>query len=337
MTDLGVLFRAMQTHTPIAQERHDWSPVEALALIQKPFSDLIFEAQAVHRTHFDPNKIQKSRLLSIKTGGCPEDCGYCNQSAHFETGLAATKLSALKDVIETARQAKSEGATRFCMGAAWREPKDRDMDELCLMVGEVKSLGLETCMTLGMLTECQAQRLSDAGLDYYNHNIDTSEDYYAEIISTRTYQDRLDTLERVRNAGINVCCGGIVGMGESEQDRAGMLITLANLPAHPESVPINMLMRVEGTPLAEVSNLEPLDFVRTIAAARIMMPRSMVRLSAGREHMSEEVQALCFIAGANSIFVGDELLTTRNPGQAKDDALMAKLGFETMPASPEEH
>ncbi len=334
MTDLGVRSRAIPAHAGVVAEHHDWKFEEVTALLRQPFSDLIFAAQKVHRAHFDPNQIQKSRLLSIKTGGCPEDCAYCNQSAHFETGLAATKLAPLEDVVETARHARAEGATRFCMGAAWREPKDRDMDDLCLMVQKVKSLGLETCMTLGMLTEAQTHRLARAGLDYYNHNIDTSKEYYGAIITTRTYHDRLDTLERVRNAGINVCCGGIIGMGENEDDRASMLVTLANLPVHPESVPINMLMRVEGTPLAQSQTIDPLEFVRTIATARIMMPCSMVRLSAGREHMSEELQALCFLAGANSIFVGDELLTTKNPGQEKDDALMEKLGLEPMPARP---
>lgn len=332
MTDPGVHSPGADAHLPHQLLRHNWTFEEVRDLLRTPFNDLLFAAQTVHRTHFDPNRIQKSRLMSIKTGGCPEDCGYCNQSAHFETGLAATKLAALEDVAQAARQAKTEGATRFCMGAAWREPKDRDMDELCLMVEEIKSLGMETCMTLGMLTDSQVARLRQAGLDYYNHNIDTSPDYYEKIITTRTFQDRLDTLERVRNAGINVCCGGIVGMGESEADRANMLIVLANLPVHPESVPINMLMRIEGTPLARHDNIDSLDFVRTVAAARIMMPRSMVRLSAGREYMGEELQALCFLAGANSIFIGDELLTTKNPGREKDDALMRKLGLAPMPA-----
>ena len=332
MTDLGVRPPGAGEHLPHQSLRHDWTFDEVRDLLRAPFNDLLFAAQKLHRAHFDPNQVQKSRLMSIKTGGCPEDCAYCNQSAHFETGLAATRLAALEDIAQAARQAKAEGATRFCMGAAWREPKDRDMDELCLMVEEIKSLGMETCMTLGMLTDSQVARLRQAGLDYYNHNIDTSPDYYEKIITTRTFQDRLDTLERVRNAGINVCCGGIVGMGESEADRANMLIVLANLPVHPESVPINMLMRIEGTPLAQTDNIDTLDFVRTVAAARIMMPHSMVRLSAGREYMSEELQALCFLAGANSIFIGDELLTTRNPAQEKDDALMRKLGLVPMPA-----
>jgi biotin synthase len=273
-----------------------------------------------------------STLLSIKTGGCPEDCGYCSQSAHFETGLKATKLMALDEVRTAATQAKAGGASRFCMGAAWREPKDRDLDELCAMVREVKALELETCMTLGMLTESQARRLAEAGLDYYNHNIDTSPEYYGKVITTRTLQDRLDTLEHVREAGMAVCCGGIIGMGEARDDRIGMLVTLANLPTPPESVPINALVKIKGTPLGESAALDNFEFVRTIATARIMMPTSVVRLSAGREHMSEELQALCFLAGANSIFIGPKLLTTTNPAKEKDDALWTKLGVRAISA-----
>jgi biotin synthase len=283
-------------------------------------------AAEVHRENFNPNEVQASRLLSIKTGGCPEDCGYCSQSAHFKTGLKASKLIDAKKVTAEARRAKSEGASRFCMGAAWRSPKDKDMAELCGMVAEVKALGLETCMTLGMLSEDQAQQLSGAGLDYYNHNIDTSPEYYGKVISTRTFEDRLDTLAKVREAGMKVCCGGIVGMGEAVEDRAGFLLALANMTPPPESVPINALMPIDGTPLGDSTPVSAIDFVRLIAAARILMPQSYVRLSAGRENMSEEAQALCFLAGANSIFVGDELLTTSNPGQAKDAAMLGRLG-----------
>jgi len=314
--------------TPTTQSR--WTLAQARALFELPFADLIFRAQSVHRAHFDANEVQMSTLLSIKTGGCPEDCGYCSQSSHFDTGLKATKLMDVGAVKKAAAEAKAGGASRFCMGAAWREPKDRDMDAICDMVGEVKAMGLETCMTLGMLTESQAGRLADAGLDYYNHNIDTGPDYYGKVITTRTMQDRLDTLERVRDAGINVCCGGIVGMGEERDDRIGMLVTLANLPTPPESVPINSLMQVKGTPLGKSNPIDGLEFVRTIAAARIMMPASVVRLSAGREHMSEELQSLCFLAGANSIFIGAKLLTTKNPAKEKDDALWAKLGIRPM-------
>jgi biotin synthase len=312
--------------------RHDWTLEEILRLYEQPFMDLIFVAQTAHRVHFAADEVQMSTLLSIKTGGCPEDCGYCSQSAHYETGLAATRLMETEDVLTGARRAKERGATRYCMGAAWREPKDRDMDALCEMVAGVKALGLETCMTLGMLTESQAHRLSQAGLDYYNHNIDTSEDYYGKIITTRTYQDRLDTLERVRAAGMQVCCGGIIGMGETRRDRAGMLMTLANLPEHPGSVPINALMPAKGTPAGNAPPLDGIEFVRTIAAARILMPRSVVRLSAGRENMSEELQALCFLAGANSIFIGDKLLTASNPNEARDTQLFRKLGIRPMPA-----
>jgi biotin synthase len=310
--------------------RHDWTQTEAEALFALPFADLMFRAQAVHRNHFDPNKVQISTLLSVKTGGCPEDCAYCPQSAHFETGVEAEKLMPLDDVLSAARDARDAGAARFCMGAAWRSPKDRDLDAIVEMVQGVKALGLETCMTLGMLTGPQANRLKESGLDYYNHNIDTSPDYYGEIISTRDYDDRLETLGHVRDAGMNVCCGGIVGMGESQADRAGMLVTLATLPTHPESVPINMLVRAEGTPLANADAFDPIDFVRSIAVARIMMPASMVRLSAGRMEMDDAAQALCFLAGANSIFLGDRLLTTDNPTPDRDRALFGRLGIAPM-------
>lgn len=312
--------------------RRDWTREEARGLFALPFNDLIFAAQTVHRKYFDPNQVQKSTLLSIKTGGCPEDCGYCSQSAGFDTGLAATRLMEADAAIEAAKQAKAAGSSRYCMGAAWRNPKDRDMDALCAMVEGVRALGMETCMTLGMLTDEQARRLKDSGLDYYNHNIDTSEKYYGEVVTTRTYRDRLDTLARVRDAGINVCCGGIVGMGEAEEDRIGMLVTLATLPEHPQSVPINELVPIAGTPLGGARPLDSIDFVRIIATARIMMPKSVVRLSAGREHMSVETQALCFLAGANSIFVGDKLLTTKNPERDQDELLFKQLGLEPMPA-----
>jgi biotin synthase len=300
---------------------------EARALLDQPFNDLVFEAQTVHRRYFDPNEVQVSSLLSIKTGSCSEDCAYCPQSAHHQTGLSAESLMPIQEVLDAARRAKEQGAGRFCMGAAWRSPTDRDIDRVCEMVEGVKSLGMETCVTLGMLTDTQTERLKGAGLDYYNHNLDTSEAYYSEIITTRTYQDRLDTLERVRNHGLNVCCGGIVGMGEGPEDRAGLLLQLANLPAHPESVPINLLVQVEGTPLASLDSLDPLEFVRTIAAARIMMPRSRVRLSAGRTDMTDELQALCFLAGANSIFYGERLLTTDNPVADSDKRLFDRLGL----------
>jgi biotin synthase len=307
--------------------RHDWTLPEARALLDQPFNDLVFEAQTVHRRYFDPNEVQVSSLLSIKTGSCSEDCAYCPQSAHHQTGLSAESLMPIQEVLDAARRAKEQGAGRFCMGAAWRSPTDRDIDRVCEMVEGVKSLGMETCVTLGMLTDTQTERLKGAGLDYYNHNLDTSEAYYSEIITTRTYQDRLDTLERVRNHGLNVCCGGIVGMGEGPEDRAGLLLQLANLPAHPESVPINLLVQVEGTPLASLDSLDPLEFVRTIAAARIMMPRSRVRLSAGRTDMTDELQALCFLAGANSIFYGERLLTTDNPVADSDKRLFDRLGL----------
>ena len=314
----------------LSPARHDWTREEVRELFGLPFPDLIFRAAKVHREHFDPSEVQISTLLSIKTGGCPEDCAYCPQSAKFETGVTAEKLMDLKAVLAEARAAKAGGASRFCMGAAWRSPKDRDLEKVCEMVEGVKALGLETCATLGMLTSGQALRLKSCGLDYYNHNLDTSPEFYGEIITTRTYQDRLDTLMHVRAAGINVCCGGIVGMGESLEDRVGMIATLASLPVHPESVPINMLVRVEGTPLARTKTLDPLDFVRTIAVARITMPASMVRLSAGREDMSEETQALCFVAGANSIFYGPKMLTTPNPTRDRDMALLDKLGLRPM-------
>jgi biotin synthase len=310
--------------------RNDWTREEVRALFALPFPELIFRAAQVHRDNFDPSEVQISTLLSIKTGGCPEDCAYCPQSAKFETGVKAEKLMDLEAVLAEARAAKAGGASRFCMGAAWRSPKDRDLEKVCDMVEGVKALGLETCVTLGMLTGEQAKRLKTCGLDYYNHNLDTSPEFYGEIITTRAYQDRLDTLEYVRAAGINVCCGGIIGMGEKPDDRVGMIATLASLPAHPESVPINMLVRVEGTPLAATATIDPLDFVRTIAVARITMPASVVRLSAGREDMSEETQALCFLAGANSIFYGPKLLTTPNPGRDRDMALLDKLGLRAM-------
>jgi biotin synthase len=309
---------------------HDWTRAEVRALFALPFPELIFRAQTIHRRNFDPTEVQISTLLSIKTGGCPEDCAYCPQSVYYDTGVKAEKLMSIEAVLAEARAAKSAGASRFCMGAAWREPKDRDLDKVCEMVEGVKALGLETCATLGMLTGRQAKQLKSAGLDYYNHNLDTSPEYYGAIITTRTYQDRLDTLGHVRDAGIHVCCGGIVGMGEGSEDRVGMIATLANLPVHPESVPINMLVEVEGTPLARGATLDPLDFVRTIAVARITMPKSVVRLSAGREDMSDETQALCFLAGANSIFYGPKLLTTPNPERDRDMRLLDKLGMVPM-------
>ncbi|MFT3972504.1 MAG: biotin synthase BioB [Amaricoccus sp.] len=308
--------------------RPRWSREEAQAIYDLPFNDLIFRAQTVHRQNFDPNRVQLSRLLSIKTGGCPEDCAYCSQSARHDSGLSASKLMEVQRVLAEARKAQEAGATRYCMGAAWRSPKERDMDAIVAMVEGVKDLGMETCMTLGMLDLGQAQRLKRAGLDYYNHNIDTSEGYYPEIITTRTFADRLDTLANVRDSGIKVCCGGIVGMGEEKVDRVDMLVTLANLPEPPDSVPLNMLIPIEGTPLAEAEPIEPIEFVRTIALARILMPTSDVRLSAGRTAMSDEMQALCFFAGANSIFVGDTLLTADNPGEDKDSALFRRLGIQ---------
>jgi biotin synthase len=310
--------------------RHDWTRGEIAALFHLPFPDLMFHAQRVHRLHFDPREVQISTLLSIKTGGCPEDCAYCPQSARYETGVAAGRLMELDEVLAEARAAKAAGASRFCMGAAWRSPKERDVAQVCGMVEAVKGLGLETCATLGMLTAAQAECLKQAGLDYYNHNLDTAAEFYGKIITTRVYQDRLDTLAHVRAAGIAVCCGGIVGMGEAREDRVGLLTTLASLPAHPESVPINLLVRIEGTPLATSAPLDPLEFVRTIAVARIAMPASVVRLSAGREDMSEETQALCFLAGANSIFYGPKLLTAPNPERRRDMALLGRLGLVPM-------
>ena len=304
-----------------------WRVADIVALYELPFNDLLFRAQQVHREHFDPNAVQLSTLLSIKTGGCEEDCKYCAQSSHYDTGLKAEKLMDVEDVLTAARAAKENGATRFCMGAAWRSPKERHMEPIAEMIRGVKSLGLETCITLGMLEENQAKQLADAGLDYYNHNLDTSPEFYGQIISTRTYQDRLDTLERVRDAGINVCCGGIVGMGESRRERAGLIAQLANMDPYPESVPINNLAQVEGTPLAGTDPIDPFEFVRTIAVARITMPRAMVRLSAGRQQMDEALQALCFAAGANSIFYGDVLLTTGNPQVENDRKLLARLGM----------
>lgn len=309
--------------------RHDWTRQEILDLLALPFNDLLFVAQSVHRAYFNPNQVQISTLCSIKTGACPEDCAYCPQSARYDTGLEREKLMAVEKVIEEAKQARDNGSTRFCMGAAWRSPKGRDLPYVVEMIKGVKALGLETCMTLGMLDADQAQALATAGLDYYNHNLDTSPEYYGEIITTRTYQDRLDTLNHVRAAGMKVCCGGIVGMGEEQTDRAGLLQQLANMADHPESVPINMLVKVEGTPLDQQADLDAFEFIRTIAVARILMPQSYVRLSAGREQMSEQTQALAFLAGANSIFYGEKLLTTANPESHKDRQLFQKLGINT--------
>jgi biotin synthase len=310
-----------------APVRHDWTRAEVAALFAMPFSDLIFMAQQVHRAHFEPNTVQVSTLLSIKTGGCPEDCKYCPQSVHYETGVDLQPLTALEAVVTAARRAKAGGATRFCMGAAWRSPTERNLDLVADMVRAVADEGLETCVTLGMLSHAQATRLAEAGLDYYNHNVDTSPEFYGEIITTRTYQDRLETLAHVRDAGMKVCCGGIVGMGESEHDRQSLLRELANLPEHPQSVPINLLVRVAGTPLAAAAALSPIELARTIAVARILMPASHVRLSAGREQLSDEAQALCFLAGANSIFVGEKLLTTPNPDRDEDRRLLQTLGI----------
>ena len=314
----------------VSEVRNDWSRDEVLALFALPFTELLHRAGSVHRDNFDPTEVQVSTLLSVKTGGCPEDCGYCPQAARYHTGVEATKLMSTEAVVERARQARDAGASRFCMGAAWRSPKDRDIPKVAEMIREVKALGLETCATLGMLTGDQAHALRDAGLDYYNHNLDTAPEFYGEIIHTREFQDRLDTLSHVRDAGMKTCCGGIVGMGESREQRAGLLQALANLPAHPDSVPINRLVQVAGTPLAGTTELDPFEFVRTIAVARILMPRSMVRLSAGRETMSDELQALCFAAGANSIFYGEKLLTTGNPDVEQDRALFARLGLRPM-------
>jgi biotin synthase len=307
--------------------RHDWSPAQIRALFELPFMDLILAAQQVHRAYHAPNTVQMSTLLSIKTGACPEDCAYCPQSVRYDTGLGRAALMEVQAVRQSATRAKAAGATRFCMGAAYRSPKAKDLEVIAQMIGEVRALGLESCATLGMLSPAQAQQLKAAGLDYYNHNLDTSPQFYGEIISTHTFQDRLDTLEAVRGAGLKVCCGGIVGMGESLDDRVGLLHTLASLPEHPESVPINRLVRVAGTPLADGADVDPFDFVRTIAVARVLMPRAQVRLSAGRESMSDELQALCFLAGANSIFYGEKLLTTGNPDVARDRGLFERLGL----------
>ena len=323
-------------HEAAADLRHDWTVDEVEALFALPFNDLLFRAQAVHRRHFPPNEVQISTLLSIKTGACPEDCAYCPQSVRYDTGLEREALMEVEAVVDAARQARARGATRFCMGAAYRSPKAKQLEVIKAMIREVRGLGLETCATLGMLDEQQARELREAGLDYYNHNLDTSEDFYGEIITTRTYQDRLDTLGHVRDAGLKVCCGGIVGMGEEPVDRARLLQTLATMSAHPESVPVNLLVQVPGTPLDGTEPLDPIEFVRTIAVARILMPASHVRLSAGRTDMSESTQALCFMAGANSIFYGERLLTTDNPEEDGDRALFAKLGLrpEAKPAAP---
>ncbi|HFE37959.1 MAG TPA: biotin synthase BioB [Gammaproteobacteria bacterium] len=310
------------------QLRHDWSLKEINALLKQPFNDLLFQAQTVHRASFDPNKVQISTLLSIKTGACPEDCGYCSQSSRYETALEREKLLPIEEVIENAQKAKAAGSTRFCMGAAWRNPTDKNLDKVIEMVKVVRDMGMETCLTLGMLNEAQAQRLKDVGLDYYNHNLDTSPEFYGNVITTRTYQDRLDTLKNVRQAGINVCSGGIIGMGETEIDRASMLQQLANLEQHPQSVPVNLLVQVKGTPMYGQDKLDGIDFVRTIAVARILMPKSYVRLSAGRTEMSDELQAMCFFAGANSIFYGDKLLTTENPETNDDLRLIKRLGMQ---------
>jgi len=312
--------------------RHNWTREEADELYSQPFNDLLFQAHSVHRKYFDPNQVQRSKLLSIKTGGCAEDCAYCSQSARNGATLSASKLMEVEKVLGEARKAKEAGATRYCMGAAWRSPKDRDMQTIEAMVKGVKAMGMETCMTLGMLEDDQVLRLKEAGLDYYNHNIDTSERYYSEIITTRTFADRINTLNRVREAGIKVCSGGIVGMGERQMDRVDMLLTLANLDEHPDSVPINMLIPISNTPLADVEKLDPIEFVRTVALARLLMPKSHVRLSAGRTDMSDEMQAMCFFAGANSIFVGDMLLTAQNPGEDKDAVLFTRLGITAMAA-----
>ena len=311
------------------QSRHRWAVAEVEALFELPLLDLVFRAQQVHRGHFDPQEVQRSTLLSIKTGGCSEDCGYCSQSARHDSGLARQRLLPVDEVLANARAAKARGASRFCMGAAWRAPKDRDIEKVAELIGVIKQEGLEACCTLGMLTDTQAQSLKDAGLDYYNHNLDTAPELYGDIITTRDLEDRLDTLAHVRKANLKVCSGGIVGMGETREGRAGLIAQLANLPVFPESVPINDLVRVPGTPLAETPQLDPLEFVRTIAVARITMPTARVRLSAGRQAMSEAVQAMCFLAGANSIFYGDKLLTTGNPEFDKDQALMAKLGLKS--------
>ncbi|MFV0663292.1 biotin synthase BioB [Denitromonas sp.] len=321
---------AEQATAPQPSESRKWKVAEVEALFKLPFNDLLFRAQQIHREHFDPNAVQRSTLLSIKTGGCSEDCGYCSQSARYDTGLERERLLPLEEVLENARAAKAKGSSRFCMGAAWRGPKDKDLEPVVEMIREVKALGLETCVTLGMLKEGQAEKLRDAGLDYYNHNIDTAPEFYGQVITTHTFQDRLDTLDRVRNVGINVCSGGIVGMGEDRRNRAAMIAQLANMNPPPESVPINNLVAIEGTPMAKSEQVDPIEFVRTIAAARITMPTSFVRLSAGRQQMSDEMQALCFAAGANSMFYGDRLLTTDNPETDRDEQLFAKLGLKAI-------
>ena len=322
----------MHNPSPEGNIRHDWNASEVADLFRQPLNDLLYQAHQVHRANFDANAVQISTLLSIKTGACPEDCKYCPQSIRYETSLEREELLPVEQVAEAARQAKERGASRFCMGAAWRHPKDRDIDKVIPLLKAVQDEGLETCLTLGMLTAEQSDKLKRAGLDYYNHNLDTSPEYYEKVITTRTYQDRLDTLENVRQSGINVCAGGIIGMGEDSTDRIGLLIALANLPEHPQSVPINNLVQVEGTPMYGIDQLDPLEFVRTIAVARLMMPHSVVRLSAGRTDMSDELQAMCFFAGANSIFYGDKLLTTDNPGMDQDQALLKRLGIKAMPA-----
>jgi len=327
LADPAAAIATNTTNATNAASAARWRVADVVALYELPFNDLMFRAQQVHREHFDANAVQLSTLLSIKTGGCEEDCAYCPQSVHHDTGLKADKLMPVDDVLAAARVAKENGATRFCMGAAWRNPKDRHLEPIKEMIRGVKAMGLETCVTLGMLETHQAQGLREAGLDYYNHNLDTSPEFYGQIISTRTYQDRLDTLERVRDAGINVCCGGIVGLGESRRERAGLITQLANMEPYPESVPINNLVQVEGTPLTGTEALDPFEFVRTIAVARITMPRAMVRLSAGREQMDEALQAMCFLAGANSIFYGDQLLTTSNPQAEADRKLLERLGI----------
>jgi len=328
MSDLAI--QEMQAKAPVAAIAAPWTVAQIVALFEQPFSDLMYQAQTIHRQNFDPNRVQLSTLLSIKTGGCSEDCGYCPQSARHEGSVESQDLLPLQDVVAAAQEAKDNGASRFCMGAAWRGPKQRDLEPVIEMVRAVKAMGLETCVTLGMLRDGQAEQLAEAGLDYYNHNLDTAPEFYGEIISTRTYQDRLDTLGKVRDAGIHVCCGGIVGLGESRAQRAGLIAQLANLDPAPESVPINMLVQVEGTPLYGHEALDQLEFVRTIAVARITMPTSFVRLSAGRQEMPESIQALCFLGGANSIFYGEKLLTTSNPEEDKDRALMEKLGMKPL-------
>jgi biotin synthase len=318
-----------------AASRHDWTRAEVEALYERPLNDLLFDAQDLHRRHFDPNRVQISTLLSVKTGACPEDCAYCPQSVHHNTGLERERLLPLEEVVASAKAARAQGATRFCMGAAWRNPTDRNLERVIEMIQAVRDLGMETCVTLGMLREEQARRLAEAGLDYYNHNLDSSPEYYEQVISTRSYSDRQETLANARAAGLNVCCGGIVGMGEGRNDRAGLLVELANQATHPGSVPINMLIQVPGTPLYGVERLDPIEFVRTIAVARLMMPQSYVRLSAGRTDMSDETQALCFFAGANSIFYGEKLLTTENPETEADAALFARLGIQAETAQRE--